>query len=345
MSRKRVTIGDIAKHLGVAPSTVSRALSGKGRINEATRTRIRNTAEELGYQEDAFLSMLMTQLKKQPGETDIHSVMAWLSFAPEPDYFSGTSPLAAYYEEAKRTANELGFELTEFWLGDSSLTAGRLNQILETRGIEGVLIAPYAKFDVTWNLDWSRLAPCAIEFTPFQQELTRIGIYDFYNISLIIDQLEAAGYSRIGYVVRPLHETNQFYIMQARFAMQVLEASEGQGVPTLVLGVEESEQDAETFRQWREAYQPDAIATNVVSVKPWLQAEGLSVPDDVALAHQDICLLPPGEDWSGVDPQYGEIARRAVQEVANRVKNRTLGLSSRAESTYIKGIWHQGPTS
>jgi LacI family transcriptional regulator len=44
-----VRLQDVAQHLGVHPMTVSRALSGSGRISEATRESIRQTAEELGY--------------------------------------------------------------------------------------------------------------------------------------------------------------------------------------------------------------------------------------------------------------------------------------------------------
>ena len=44
-----VTIRDIAKIAKVAPSTVSRALNNKGRMSNATRERIRQLAQELGY--------------------------------------------------------------------------------------------------------------------------------------------------------------------------------------------------------------------------------------------------------------------------------------------------------
>lgn len=43
-----MTLDEIAKNLGVSKSTVSRALSGKGRIGEATRERIRSYAGEQG---------------------------------------------------------------------------------------------------------------------------------------------------------------------------------------------------------------------------------------------------------------------------------------------------------
>lgn len=46
---KAVTIYDIAEATGVAPSTVSRALTKPGRVNPETAQRIREAAERLGY--------------------------------------------------------------------------------------------------------------------------------------------------------------------------------------------------------------------------------------------------------------------------------------------------------
>lgn len=48
-STPRVRLVDVAAHLGVAPSTVSRALAGAGAIPQETRDRVRQAAEELGY--------------------------------------------------------------------------------------------------------------------------------------------------------------------------------------------------------------------------------------------------------------------------------------------------------
>ena len=46
---QRVTIRDVARATGVAPSTVSRALSLPDRVNRATQLRIQEAARELGY--------------------------------------------------------------------------------------------------------------------------------------------------------------------------------------------------------------------------------------------------------------------------------------------------------
>lgn len=45
----RITIVDVARHAGVAVGTASDALNGKGRMSDATRTRVIATAAELGF--------------------------------------------------------------------------------------------------------------------------------------------------------------------------------------------------------------------------------------------------------------------------------------------------------
>lgn len=49
MIEKKITINDIAKELGCSKSTVSRAISGKGRISEEMRKRILSYSREKGY--------------------------------------------------------------------------------------------------------------------------------------------------------------------------------------------------------------------------------------------------------------------------------------------------------
>jgi LacI family transcriptional regulator, repressor for deo operon, udp, cdd, tsx, nupC, and nupG len=55
-----VTIYDVARAAGVAPSTVSRAFSRPGRVNADTAERIRRVAEELGYRANPLARALST---------------------------------------------------------------------------------------------------------------------------------------------------------------------------------------------------------------------------------------------------------------------------------------------
>ncbi|HSJ51183.1 MAG TPA: LacI family DNA-binding transcriptional regulator, partial [Actinomycetota bacterium] len=51
--QKAVGIKDVAREAGVSITTVSHALSGKGRLPEETRARVQRVAAELGYTPNA----------------------------------------------------------------------------------------------------------------------------------------------------------------------------------------------------------------------------------------------------------------------------------------------------
>ncbi len=54
------TLEEVARRAGVSTATVSRALSGRGRLSDATRARVRAAADELGYVVSATASSLAT---------------------------------------------------------------------------------------------------------------------------------------------------------------------------------------------------------------------------------------------------------------------------------------------
>lgn len=55
---RAITIHDVARELGVSASTVSRAISGKGRIGEATRERVLRYIDETGFYPNAAAQSL-----------------------------------------------------------------------------------------------------------------------------------------------------------------------------------------------------------------------------------------------------------------------------------------------
>src|SRR5215212_7649978 len=57
---RAVTIYDVARAAGVAPSTVSRAFSRPGRVNAATAERLRQVADQLGYRANPLARALST---------------------------------------------------------------------------------------------------------------------------------------------------------------------------------------------------------------------------------------------------------------------------------------------
>jgi len=64
---KNVTINDVASAAGVSRATVSRALSGYGRINAETVAHIRNVADEIGYKPNAIAAAMRSGKTKTIG--------------------------------------------------------------------------------------------------------------------------------------------------------------------------------------------------------------------------------------------------------------------------------------
>jgi len=65
----RVTLEDIAHHVGVSTAAVSQALSGKGALSQATRQRILQVVEELAYQPDTVAQSLARRHATHAGGT------------------------------------------------------------------------------------------------------------------------------------------------------------------------------------------------------------------------------------------------------------------------------------
>jgi LacI family transcriptional regulator len=61
--QRRVTIEDIAREAGVSRQTVTRAMNGMPRISEATRARVLEVSERLGYRPSRFASNLARSTK------------------------------------------------------------------------------------------------------------------------------------------------------------------------------------------------------------------------------------------------------------------------------------------
>lgn len=67
MHKGQVTIKDIAKELGISPSTVSKALTGHHDISSSTKQAVRELAEKWNYQPDQIALSLKSGLSKTIG--------------------------------------------------------------------------------------------------------------------------------------------------------------------------------------------------------------------------------------------------------------------------------------
>jgi len=119
------TIYDIARELGLSPSTVSRALTKPGRVSEKTATRIHKVAADLGYRSNPMARALPT------GRTRMLGLV--VSDLTNPVFFR-------LVRGAEQACHELGYTLV-FAESQESAEAehGTLDRLLPA--VDGVILA------------------------------------------------------------------------------------------------------------------------------------------------------------------------------------------------------------
>jgi transcriptional regulator with XRE-family HTH domain len=97
-----ISMKEIARVCGVSVATVSKALSDKGDISKATRDRIRQAAEEMGYMLNASARALKTNRTYSIGVIFVDRMSAGLSH----EYFS------QILESFRQAAEENGYDIS-----------------------------------------------------------------------------------------------------------------------------------------------------------------------------------------------------------------------------------------
>ncbi|MBQ4062463.1 MAG: LacI family DNA-binding transcriptional regulator [Christensenellaceae bacterium] len=120
------TLKDIADSLGVTVSTVSRALSGSGRISEATIKRVREEAEKMGYYPNESARILKT------GQSSMIGVLA-------PDITDKF--YSRLLKSISREAAKSGFGVLYCDTGGDLCAEKNYYNMLRSKNVSGILIA------------------------------------------------------------------------------------------------------------------------------------------------------------------------------------------------------------
>lgn len=125
----RVTINDVAEALGVAKGTVSRALNNYPDISEATRQRVRRTADALGYRPLAQAQAIRTGRSRAIGlvlQTDVPGAQRpFLS-----DFLAGVS----------KAASDASWTLTVAVSGGGTEMLTTMERLFDERKADGFIV-------------------------------------------------------------------------------------------------------------------------------------------------------------------------------------------------------------
>ena len=147
------TVQAVAVAAGVSRATVSLALRNDRSIAATTRSRIYAVAEQLGYKTNPLVSALMSSIHARR-LSQKHTVLAYVTTDPQFAPWRTWRMFIEMHDGAKARAEELGYRLEEFPLRTPGMTPKRYVQMLQTRGILGLLIAPLPYGERVIELDF-----------------------------------------------------------------------------------------------------------------------------------------------------------------------------------------------
>jgi len=354
MSQRRTTMADVAGAAGVHVTTVSLAMRNHPRIPEATRSRIQQLAERMGYRPDPVLRALVAYRgRSRPGRnvptlayvTNWKTRLGWKDVTAHPEFYLG----------AQRMADQLGYKLEHFWLREPGLSQGRLSGVLVARGISGLVIASHGReMGDALQFDWSSFSAVKIDYFPHQPVLHNVTNNQCDIVRLAMQKVFAAGYVRIGFVMHRGWDHAVDHLWTAGYLCEQQHLPEADRLPSHIFpqpepaerwlneGNEPVEADFPPFKRWMEANRPEVLISKGSFVLPLLKRMGLRVPHDVGFV--DVFLEDTGGAVAGVRQNHEQVGAMAVEILAGQLQHNKFGVPEIPTTTSVEGTWFDGAT-
>ncbi len=316
---------------------VSLALRNSSRVSAVRRDEVKAMAEKLGYRPDPMLSSLVAYRQgKRPAE--IRSCLGWINQWDTPGALRLHKEFDRYWHGASKAAERLGYRLEEFrWPKGKS--GKRLQTILQTRGVRGLLIPPHKEGMDLPDFDWSQFS--LVRFGSSVQNLPvhTITSDQSHCARLAYERTKELGYTRIGYVSDAVFEKNtRGHFREGYLNAQEERATRRGHLDTLLLG-EDPRRQSKELQAWFKKQKPDAIVTTFPGLHGLLDELGIRVPEDVAVATTSVL---DGNFDSGADQNSDEIGRVAVSTVASLILENERGIPTYQRRILVEGRWVAG---
>jgi len=294
-------------------------------------------AEKLGYRPDPMLASLQAYRRGREGPM-IRACLGWINQWKRPEELRGFKEFDQYWRGAKAAAERMGYNLEEFrWpLGKPG---ARLQSILETRGVRGLLLPPQRDGMDIPDFDWGRFSLVRFGASVASLPAHSVTSDQSHCARLVYEKACERGYRRIGYVSEAGFEKNtEGHFRAGYLSAQIRSTPKARRLDPLQLSAEPRKQ-ARELGAWLRAQKPDAVVTTSPGLRSLLADLGLRVPRDIAVATTSVW---DGNFDAGADQNSVEIGRVAVGALAGLILDNERGLPAYQRRILVEGRWVDG---
>lgn len=313
--------------------TVSRALGNRPRISETTKKKVLKIAQSLGYRPDPEIAKLMHYLRRGV-RPRFQSVLCGLTnwpAGPKPAYFQ------ALLEGAERQAASRGYGFSVLPLSQEANDGRRVQRMLRSRGVEGVLLLPQrSPVDLSALLDWRDFSVVAASVSVLGPDVNRVAPHHFANTLRLCRELAALGHRRIGLVIDERHDLRVNRGLSAAVLSHARHEDVEQVEPLMF-----QHDMSPVVRAWFRRERPDAIvATSESLVRECARLLRLPIPGRIAFASANLDpIARERRIVAGIDERPAEIGAAGIDMLASLVERRVRGLPASPASMLLTGSW------
>ena len=334
----RTTLRDIARKVGVDISTVSLALRGSPKVAPHTLARIRKVATELNYRPDPALAALNAYREER--RHDFRQVVAWLTNFPRGmGSWRDRITYAEYFAGASRRAEQFGYHLEEFSLAGGEVSPARMVQILETRGVHGLLLCPQPAPQELHAFDFSRFSAVTYGYSLVAPALHMVSNHQFLSVCTAAERLFAAGYRRIALALPPFYHES----LRGQSDGAFLAFARRRDRSFFQHIYDESDWTVAKFNRWLKRVRPDAVIVDPNTMRGWWEQIELRVPENVAVA--SFGLAQDETEWAGIHQNNDAIGVAGFDLLLMLLHRHERGVPAFPMRLLIEGVWRDGPTA
>ncbi len=341
MDSPRPTIRSLAAALGLSRATVSNALRGYAGVNAKTRQRVQKEATKMGYVAHPFAAQVMSQLRRNSANKEI-GALAVLELH-EPDRPAGAPHFhAELLAGIKKRAAALGFAISHWKFGPGSdVSLKRVNQILLSRGVRGLVLLPTWSEPDFHELDWTRFTGVYVDYRIQRPAIHAVCCDHGLTVYSALEKARERGYRKPGLAVARRTNARLHGRWVGAYLAYLNEHPELAGVPPLVID-EADELSPVNFLPWFKEQRPDIVLTHWLGALDQMKAAGAEVPR----THGYICLnlqVAPAH-FSGFLQQPKKLGERATELVIAQLAHGESGPPSLPSTTMLPSKWREGAT-
>jgi DNA-binding LacI/PurR family transcriptional regulator len=330
---------EVARATGVSIATVSKALGNKPDISQETRSRVLSACAQLGYKTNPLVAALMRSRRRHRSPASGLTLAFVTAFPTADGWRKHPAPIfRQMFAGAQRRASERNYCLEHHWLYQEGMTNRRFSQVMEARGIKGLLFAPVPDTHTAVELNWNAFSTVVLGLTPSTRRFHRVTTDYYQSMMVAMDHCRQIGYMRPGFAGRVETATRlehrweaAFRIGQDRLGFRAVE-------PLLV---EEWTQDA--VEHWLRRQKPDVVIGPVLGkLEQAIGAAGRKIPDDVGLV--GLLVPEPGDRLTGIVQDGETLGETAVDQLISQIERNETGLPEHPITHTMTGRWNPGRT-